>query len=1139
MLRLGIALLVLCACVPANAQSVRATLSGTVFDSSGAAIPAARVTVLNTERNTPETRVANEVGRYLFPDLVPGHYEIESSAPGFKSRRVTGIAIEVGQQLEMNHSLEVGQTGDSVTVSASAVELETTNATVSGVVGTEQVADLPLNARDFYSLLQLVPNVRAGVPGVSSSQVPSINGGRGWGVEAAVDGAPATALGANPAPGAASPAYNTGLDNIAQFRVLTNTLSAEYGNSFGGYISVATKAGANSLHGSLFEYLRNSAMDSNNFFSNRAGFPLGSFRRHQFGGTIGGPVVRNRTFFFFYYDGLRASTAVSTVVSVPTLIQRKGDFSQTYNSLRQLITIYDPQSTVTNAAGTASTRTPFAGNVIPTGRFDSVSTRMLALLPSPNTAGNAVTGANNLLSADSNRSVQNKYDVRIDHRFNDAHSFFARGSYTRINSHIAAPLGPLDNNVGRDQPVWNGAFDYTWVKSSTAVVNVRYSFNRVEAINNPSGVPVEDYTTLGFSSGFARAIGPIYHYMPQMNIASMTTWGPANSSIVTPVNQQIAGSLTKVRGRHSFKFGADWRLLGASIAPAGAPQFSFGTSYTQGPNPSLASAAAGYGFASFLIGAGSGTITANPPVQVTAPMVAAYTQDDWKISRRLTLNLGIRYDLYFPRREAENRLNFFDATMVHPLTKPSGFDVRGGLQFVNQNGNGRTQVGNDFNNFSPRIGLAYSVDDRTVVRTGFAIMYAPPNYSINVSNAGVQGFEALSQWVSDANSLRASSTLATAFQTGLQTPTSGALGAMTNVGAAISTSSPQYSGVSTYSAQWNFSVQRTLVRNTILEVSYLGNRGIHLPIYPGLQINTLGPEQMARGTELTRLVPNPFYGLITSGNLSGATTSVSQLLRPFPQYTGVNILFDPGADSGYHALGVRVQSRLRRDYILSASYTKGKQIDNSSEHWGTTAAIQNFHNLAGERSLSTQDISQTFVTSGIAPLPVGRGRALLSGASGPVQAMLGGWQLNAILTLQTGIPVSITCQNNTTGSQGGGCRPNSTGRPAKLDSRVQDRLDRYFDGSQFTQPPNYTYGNLSRALPDVRAPGLHNLDLSIFKNFRFGERVRLQFRAEAFNLANHPLFGPPGSAFGGPTFAVIATQVNTPRQMQMALRIDF
>lgn len=1129
--------------IPLRAQSARATLSGTVYDKSGAVIPLATVEITNRDRNTHDVRTANEVGRYFFSDLNPGTYGLEVTAPGFKVSRTEQLVLDVGEQLEVNPKLEVGPNSESVTVSASAVGLETTNATISGVVTPKEVSDLPLNSRDFYSLLQLIPNVRAGVPGVTSAEVPAINGSRSWGVEAAVDGAPATAMGANPAPGAASPAYITGLDNVAEFRVLTNNLPAEYGNTYGGYISLVTKSGTNVFHGSLFEYLRNSITDSNLFFSNRAGLPIGSFKRHQFGATLGGPVIKNKTFFFVYYDGLRSSSAVNNIDSVPTALQKQGDFSQTFSKTAagqpQLITIFDPQTTTTNAAGTASVRTPFPNNVIPQTRFDAVARNLIAMLPVANSIGDSITHANDLVTSGANTSNQDKYDVRMDHRFNDAHSFFARGSYTNSASTIAAPLGALDNDVARVQPVWNGAFDYTWVESSTTVINLHFAYNQVKAVNDPSGPQVPDYTSLGFNSEFASAIAPLYHYMPQVTISGQTTWGPANSSIVMATSQQFTGSVSKVLSNHALKFGFDIRNLRAQITPFMAPQFSFSAAYTQGPNPVLASATAGYGFASLLLGAGSGSLTSNPPVDVGAPSYAGYFQDDWKVTRRLTLNLGIRYDLFEPRTESHNRLNYFNATAQNPLSAATGLNLIGDLQFVGQNGAASTQVPVDYNNFSPRLGVAYSLNDKTVLRTGYAIMYPSQNYGINVSNAGFQGFDALSQWVSDANGLKNGSPLSSAFQTGLQNPTNGSLGGLTNIGQAISTTSPQYSAVSTYTEEWNFSIQRTLLRNTVLEVSYLGNRGIHLQIYPGYQLDTLSPADIALGSQLTKLVPNPFYGLITSGNLSGTTTSVGQLLRPYPQYTGVNILFDPGATSGYNALGIHLQSRLSGGYIITGAYTKGKEIDNSSEQWGTNDAIQNFYNLNAERALSSQDISQTFVSGIIAPLPVGKGKALLSGAHGVTQTLLGGWQMNAIVTLQTGIPLGLTCQSNTTGSSGGGCRPNSTGESAELSGPVTQRLNEYFNTSVFTQPPNYTFGNVSRALPDVRAPSFKNIDFSIYKNFQIRERARLQFRAEAFNLTNTPIFGAPNAVFGGPSFGIISTQANSPRQMQVALRLDF
>jgi len=305
-------------------------------------------------------------------------------------------------------------------------------------------------------------------------------------------------------------------------------------------------------------------------------------------------------------------------------------------------------------------------------------------------------------------------------------------------------------------------------------------------------------------------------------------------------------------------------------------------------------------------------------------------------------------------------------------------------------------------------------------------------------------------------------------------------------------------------------------------------------------MDTLTTQQMALGAKLTALVPNPFYGIIQTGGLSGPTTSAAQLMRPYPQYSNVNSIFEPVAMSTYHALGLHLQSRFKGDYLVSVAYTDSKEIDNSSEHWpANEGVVQDPHNLAADRSISFQDISQRLVASGIAPLPIGKGRPLLSNPNPVTQALLGGWQVNAILTLQTGTPLGLTCQQNTTSSQGGGCRPNSTGKSANLTGRVEDRLNRYFDTAQFYQPPYYTFGNTARTLPDVRSPGLKNLDLSIFKNFQLRERAKLQFRAEAFNVENKPLFGLPGTVFGSATFGQITTQANSPRQLQMAIRLDF
>ena len=475
----------------------------------------------------------------------------------------------------------------------------------------------------------------------------------------------------------------------------------------------------------------------------------------------------------------------------------------------------------------------------------------------------------------------------------------------------------------------------------------------------------------------------------------------------------------------------------------------------------------------------------------------------------------------------------------NPLSDAAGMELRGGMGFVGRDGWGRTQVPFDYNNFSPRVGFAYSVTQKMVLRGGYGIMYPMQSYgTVLGAAAGVTGFGSITNWTASTDALVNTSPLRNAFDTGLLPSANGSQGLLTYVGQSIGGAIPIYGSDSAYTEQWNLNVQRTLARNTLAEVSYLGNRGLHMPI-PNIQLNQLTEEQMALGDRLADSVPNPFYGIIPSGSLGGRNTTRGQLMRPFPHFTGVNQQYRPGASSTYHALGVRFQARLRAGYLVTLAYTNSKAIDDVSEHWGTTYPIQDNLNLRSNRSISTQDISQSLVMSWIVPIPVGRGKALLPNAHGLAQALLGGWQLNGIMSMRKGVPLGITCQQNTTGSQGGGCRPNSTGQSAELTGPVSERIGRYFDTSQFTQPPFYTFGNLSRALPDVRSPSQQNVDVSIFKSFRVLEKMKFTFRAEAFNVTNTPLFGLPGTAFGNPNFGIITAQINSPRQLQMALRLDF
>jgi len=460
-------------------------------------------------------------------------------------------------------------------------------------------------------------------------------------------------------------------------------------------------------------------------------------------------------------------------------------------------------------------------------------------------------------------------------------------------------------------------------------------------------------------------------------------------------------------------------------------------------------------------------------------------------------------------------------------------DLRGGLRFAGRDGS-RRQYRTDWNNFSPRIGFASTLTPRLVLRSGFGVLYSTP-VSTSSGDPGQNGFFSQTDWVSSTDGITPRAFLRDAYPTGLLDVTGGSLGLLELAGQSFNAKVPS-SFASIYNLQWHFSVQRDLPGESLVEVSYLGNRGLHLTL-PLLALNQLRPQSLAIGSGLVAQVPNPFFGVIQQGVLSGRTTTRGQLLRPFPQFDRINDQQPPVASSTYHGLGLRFQQRSRFGHLVQVSYTAAKLIDNSSAF--NSGAVQNVYDLRAERAVSAQDISQRVVLSFVAPLPFGKGQLLLAGSHPAVNAILGGWQLSAIFSRQTGLPLAITAPDTSGSLGGGGLRPNSTGKSARLEGKPQERLQRFFDTAQFLQPVPFTFGNTGRTLPDVRGPGLTAVDLSLLKDFRLNETWKFQFRVEAFNLTNTPVFGQPGQVLASPAFGVITSQINAPRQIQLALRLDF
>jgi hypothetical protein len=563
-----------------------------------------------------------------------------------------------------------------------------------------------------------------------------------------------------------------------------------------------------------------------------------------------------------------------------------------------------------------------------------------------------------------------------------------------------------------------------------------------------------------------------------------------------------------------------------------AGTFNFSAGFTQGPNPNQASATAGNSIASFLLGTGTANnvlIQGWKNVASQSFYHALYFQDDWRLTPKLTLNLGVRYDLDTPRTERYNRMNWFDPFAPSPLARevPEFPNLRGGVVFVGVDGNPRHQYRWDRNNLAPRIGLAYQATPRTVIRAAYGHFFGPSNQAAQ-GTVGPFGFRVEYPWLTTLDGITPFNTLRNPYPEGFREPPGASEGLLTQAGANLQ--GVLQDTVTPWSMQWNFTLQQELPSRILLEVAYVGTRGLQLSRggESGFTINQLATEHLALGSRLNERVPNPFFGKTGGGFFVSPTISRAQLLRPFPQFTDVIPLYSSGASSSYHALQVTTSKRLSKGLLFEGSYTWGKNLDYGMSH-------QDSYNIRDSKSLADADLLHSFVMSWVYELPFGRGRRFGSDASTAVNAIFGGWQINGITMRQTGTPLQITA-SNTAGLFNAMTSPNSNGRSPAKSGPVHERLNAYFDTSVFSQPAPFTLGNVSPRVAGLRNDGVRNFDLSLFKDFRPKEYLRVQIRGEFLNAFNTPRFGNPNTSVTSTNFGVIATQANAPRQVQFGLK---
>jgi hypothetical protein len=1107
------------------AQTNSGTILGTVRDAQEAVLVGAAVTVTNVATGVSKTTPVTQTGQYTVPFLVPGPYSVTAEAPGFKKSTRTGITLRVADQLVIDMKLEVGAVAEQVTVNATAPILESASVTLGQVIETRRIVDLPLNGRDPLSLAQLAPGVAPNFSPLTAAQggnIPSINGANFSTSAVTIDGA----TDVNPRATTELLIFTPNVDSVAEFKVETNSMSAEYGRTNGGSISLVTKSGTNQPHGTAYWFVRNSVFDANDFFSNRAGLPLGALRRNQLGATFGGPLEipkvyngKDKTFFFVDYEAFRERVAAPTSMTVPTAAQRIGDFSKTVNAAGQLVTIYDPFSTPT--VNGAIVRTPFADNIIPQNRIDKVAANIVKFYPLPIT--NAING--NLPLNPTIPNTNNTFNLRLD-QYAGAHHLYLRASYQQPEIGQAYYWGNIGTptNPPLEQRRRSGALQDVYTISPSLILNMNYAILYMYG-HRTAWSDGYDITQLGFPANYRD--GQEVRAIPVTSITNFTGIGNGAQNYSTQMSHTFEASITKLFSRHRLKAGGDYRAYYNNQLQNSSAEgtLSFTPTFTQGANPNQASATAGNSMATFLLGLAGGSIINQPANSFRSAYESLFAQDDITLTRNLTMFVGMRWEVYQPRTERFDRMSVLDLSQPSPIAgQAPGLNLKGVMLF--RGSDHRRLIDTQAKNFGPRIGLAWRAPGNMVVRAAYGIFYGLSSADATLTTAFADGFSATTSIVSSLDGVNPFVTLSNPYPNGINPPLS--KGQLTpSLGIGQSTNSALLSLATPYLQQWNFTVQKSLSSTILLEAAYVANKGTRVSVN-NMQLNTLTAAQMALGTATQQLVPNPFFGVIKdpTSALSGPQVARRVTMLPYPQYTGVASESPSLGNSIYHSLQARMEKRFAHGFTLLASYTLGKNLTNA-----TGASIQDPNNLKAERGLANFDVSQRLVFSGVLELPVGRGKHLGTNWQKPVDLILGGWQFNAIAAFQKGLPLAL--------SSTGAARPNEVHPLQPIEGPMQSRLGQYFDTTAFAIPAAFTYGNAPPTIPDLRSPGINNFDLSLFKNFRIVERLTAQLRFEAFNAFNRVQFGSPGLQNGTASFGIITSQLNTPRKLQIAMKLIF
>jgi hypothetical protein len=1159
----GLVLLTTALCTIATRESMAQAAAGAVRGAvrdGDAVVPGVTVILLNEATSASRETVTNDAGDFSFPAVVPGAYTLRASLPGFKTWERQGLSVTTRQTITVDIRLEVGGLEETVTVTAAPPVVDTSNASVGSVLEARELSALPSVARNIYMMSVTVPTVVLSgnqvftrLQDLNHPSLVSLGGGARRANNYLIDGVSHTDL-------VNRPSVNPSLETIESVSVQLHTYDAEMGRTGGGTYNVSARSGTNQFRGSTFYQVRPGTLVANNFFAARAGLERPDSYFHNGGGGIGGPIVRGRTFVWQAGEAYRSLDSRSSALRVPTMRERLGDFSQSLNAAGQLVVIYDPLTTRMDPVSGRLVRDPFPGNVIPGDRLNPVAAAIAQFYPQP--TRDVSDGAANRESVADQTGHAVVSSTKIDHRFGDRVSLSAlymTNGTSRTNENFwergQGPnrfADPRDGTLDRSLHLL--ALNNTWVTGDNTVVTLRYGYTRLR--DDDSATTAFDPAVLGFSTTFLNAQQA--KKFPTGAVTDYESFGAVDPTDRVWGSWSANGTLSRLVGRHTFKAGVDLRRLGVNTQSftGGSGDFRFDRFFTSADPLANGTATSGNALASFLLGYPSGDpanqsrLTVSSPLDASVRYYGAYLQDDLRVNERLSLNVGLRVEHESGLRERLNRFTVgFDRT-IDPggalgAVVVNGRPVRGGLVFPGQAGAPLHQGNPPPLKPAPRAGLAFAVSPRTALRGGYGVFWAPWNYQpvsgVNYGQMGYvsQTFIAQDQFVPDTS-------LDNPFPGGAVPPLGSSLGPLTGVGGQVEF--VDQSRGAPWVQQYSVDITHQVGDRGMLGLEYVGATGRSLGLGGSndavLNINQLDPVHLALGASLLEQVPNPFHGLPTGEGfaVNSPTVQRRQLLRPFPQFGDILMRQSTQGRSQYHALVLKAERRFAGGWGARVNYTVSRLHDNqfgetNFQQPGTAEALDAY-DLSREWSVGLLDVPHKFVAAPIVDLPFGPdGRWARRGLAA---ALLGGWNVSAIISLESGFPIPLTSLTNNTGLFTRVQRPNATGAPADTEGSDVDRIvTGWLNPAAYVDAPPFTLGTAPRTDTRVRGPARNNVDMAIARSVRLGERTRGEIRLEVINLTNTVKVIGPIQAVGSAGFGQVRAQSGFMRLAQLTFRLSF